>query len=50
MKKIILFIVIILIFIVALLYSPYFKELTKTLDEKKVYKIEGIKTTEIKYT
>ncbi len=47
MKKIILFIVIILIFIVALLYSPYFKELTKTLDEKKVYKIEGIKTTEI---
>ena len=47
MKKIILFIMIILIFIVAVLYSQYFKELFETLEEKKIYKIENIKTTEI---
>jgi ribosomal protein L24E len=47
MKKIILFIAIILIFIIAVLYSPYFKEFYETLDEKKVYKVENIKSTEI---
>ncbi len=47
MKKIILFFIIILIFIITVLYSPYFKELFEKLDENKVYKIENIKTTEI---
>lgn len=47
MKKIILFIVIILVFIIAILYSTYGKEFLTILDEKKVYKIENIKTTEI---
>ncbi|MDD4089476.1 MAG: DUF5711 family protein [Tissierellia bacterium] len=47
MKKIVLFIVIILIFIVAVLYSPYVKDFFEAQDEKKVYKIENIKTAEI---
>ena len=47
MKKIILFIAIILIFIVIMVYSTYGKEFLSLLDEKKVYKIENIKTTEI---
>ena len=47
MKKIVLFIVIILIFIVAVLYSPYVKDFFEAQDEKKIYKIENIKTTEI---
>ena len=47
MKKIVLFIVIILIFIVAVLYSPYVKDFFEAQDEKKVYEIENIKTTEI---
>jgi|LAHS01.1.fsa_nt_gb hypothetical protein len=47
MKKIILFIVIILVFVIAISYSAYFKDFLAVLDEKKVYKIENIKTTEI---
>ncbi len=47
MKKIILFIVIILIFIIIMVYFTYGKEFLTILDEKKVYKIENIKTTEI---
>lgn len=47
MKKIILFIVIILIFIIMMVYSTYGKEFLSILDEKKVYKIENIKATEI---
>ena len=47
MKRIILFIIIISIFVAAVLCSPYFKELFETLDEKKIYKIENIKSTEI---
>lgn len=47
MKKIILFIVIILIFIVAILYSTYFKDFLAILDENKVYKIENIEEREI---
>lgn len=47
MKKIVLFIMIILIFIVAVFYSPYVKDFFEAIDEKKVYKIENIKTTEI---
>ena len=47
MKKIILFIIIILVFIIAILYTTYAKDFFAILDEKKVYKIENIKTTEI---
>jgi hypothetical protein len=47
MKKIILFIVIILVFIIAILYSTYGKEFLSILDEKKIYKVENIKTTNI---
>jgi hypothetical protein len=47
MKKLILLIAIILIFVVAFLYSPYLKNILEALDENKVYKIENIKTTEI---
>lgn len=47
MKKIILFIVIILVFIIAILYSTYGKEFLSALDEKRVYKIENIVTTEV---
>lgn len=47
MKKIILFIVIFLIIISGILYFTYGKELLSILDEKKIYKIENMKTTEI---
>ena len=47
MRKIILFILIILIFIITVLYSPYFKEFFETLEEKKIYKVENIKSTVI---
>ena len=47
MKKIILFIVIILIFITAILYSTYFKDFLALLDENKVYKIENINEIDI---
>ncbi len=47
MKKIILFIVIILTFISVMIYSTYGKEFLSILDEKKIYKIENIKATEI---
>ena len=42
MKKIILFIIIILVFIIAILYTTYAKGFFAILDEKKVYKIENI--------
>ncbi len=47
MKKVILFIVIILVFIVAVLYSTYYKNFLALLDENKVYKIENINETDI---
>ena len=47
MKKLILLIAIIIIFVVAFLSSPYFKDFLDALDENKVYKIENIKTTDI---
>ncbi|NLB32187.1 MAG: hypothetical protein GX818_00250, partial [Tissierellia bacterium] len=47
MKKIILFIVIFLIIISGILYFTYGKESLSILDEKKIYKIENMKTTEI---
>ncbi len=47
MKKIILFIVIFLIIISGILYFTYGKEFLSILDEKKIYKIENMKTTEI---
>lgn len=46
MKKIILFLLI-LIFIITVLYSPYIQEFFDILDEKKIYRIENLKTTEI---
>lgn len=44
MKKALLFILIILILVMTVLYSPFFKDLFKTLDEKKIYKVENIKS------
>ena len=47
MKKIIAVIIIILVFIISILYTTYAKGFFAVLDEKKVYEIENIKTTEI---
>lgn len=47
MKKLVLFTLIFLIFILALLYFTYGKDFLALLDEKKVYKIENMKTTEL---
>lgn len=47
MKKIILFILIILIFICTVLYTTVGNDFLSKLDEKRVYKIDNIKTTEI---
>lgn len=47
MKKVLSLIIIIIIFIITVFYSPYFKEFFETLDEKKIYKMENIKLTEI---
>jgi len=47
MKKIIVVIIIILVFIISILYTTYAKGFFAVLDEKKVYEIENIKTTEI---
>lgn len=47
MKKIALFILIVLIFIFVILYSTYFEDFLSFLDEKKVYKMETIEEREI---
>jgi len=47
MKKLILFITIILIFVAGILYITYGKEYLSAIDEKKVYKIKGEETTKI---
>lgn len=47
MKRIILFIVIFLIIIMGILYFTYGKDFLSILDEKKIYKIENMNTTEI---
>lgn len=47
MKKILLFILIILIFISTVLYTTAGKDFLSRFDEKRVYKVDNIKTTEI---
>lgn len=47
MKKLIIFIMIVLILLVAVLYITYGENFLSILDEKKVYRIDNIVTTEI---